>query len=344
MDPDGSDAIVLADEGFQYFQPIWAPESRVVAWGQGDGQEFAVAIANEDRSDPLVVPVGGFPFYLYWSPDELRIGALHNGVTGSVDFAIVDVGSGSAQVAGSGSPFYFSWSPDGDALAVHVEGTRLEIQDESANPVDLGEVASNFLAPQWTDTGLFYFNDQGLILRDQSGSESVVLDAQGFVSINPNPDGTKVALHVLSGDAPGVTVGLSAQESAETDAISIIDIESGEVAVVAGQLPVGSFWSPDGTKLLMLLVSDRQGLVDVRVWESGEVADLDTVSLPASWVNQVLPFLDQYTQSIRLWSPDSNSFVLPATREDDSGIWVYPIDGATPVLVSGGQWASWSHD
>jgi hypothetical protein len=345
MNPDGSDQVAITDDGgaVQYFQPIWSPGSRVLAWGQGGDDGFAVGIGNQDRAEPLVVPMDGFPFYLLWSPDEMRIGALHNGLNGAIDFEVVDVGAGTADVIDSGSPYYFSWSPEGDALAVHVDGSRLEIHDESADPLSLGEVTPNFLAPQWTPAGLFYFGSSGLMIRDTTGSSIEVLKADGFVSINPNPEGTKVALHVLSGEQPGVTVGLTSQETAEQDAISIVDIESGEVDVVAGRIPVGSFWSPDGTKLLMLLISNDRGLVDIQLWSNGVIEAIDTVAIAPSMVNQVLPFLDQYTQSLQLWSPDSRSFVLPATRGDESGIWVYGDEGETPTRISAGEWVSWSN-
>ncbi len=344
MDPDGSNAIEITSDGtsVQYFQPIWSPLSRVVAWGQGGGQGFAVGLRNEERTDSVTVPVEGFPFYLNWAPDEMRIGVLHNGVNGSVDFEIVDVADASAGVVDSGSPYYFSWSPDGNALVVHVNGDRLQIMDESADPASIADVTSNFLAPQWTPKGIFYFGPEGLTLRSGADDERVLIDAQGFVSINPNPDANLVALHVLNGEVPGLTVSLTSQETAETNAISIVDVETGEVDVISGQIPIGSFWSPDGEKLLVISLNGSPGLVDLMVWDGGEVATVDTVELPSSVIAQVLPFLDQYTQSLQVWSPDSKSFVLPATRGGDSGIWVFGDAGTEPIRIGDGTWAAWS--
>jgi hypothetical protein len=56
-----------------------------------------------------------------------------------------------------------------------------------------------------------------------------------------------------------------------------------------------------------------------------------------------LPFLDQYTQSMQLWSPDSSHFVLPAIRNGEPGIWVFGDGAIDPVRISDGEWASWSH-
>ncbi len=344
MDPDGSNPIEITTDGssVQHFQPVWSPLSRVVAWGQGGDQGFAVGLRNEDRTDSVMVPVEGFPFYLNWSPDEMRIGVLHSGVNGSVDFEIVDVADASAGVVDSGSPYYFSWSPDGDALVVHVAGDRLEIIDESASSESVTEVTPNFLAPQWTPKGIFYFGAGGLTLRIGPDDEKVLIDAEGFVSINPNPDASLVALHVLNGEVPGLTVSFTSQEIAETNAISIVEVESGVVEVISGQIPVGSFWSPDGKQLLVLSLNGNPGLIDLMVWNDGDLEMVDTIELPPSIVTQVLPFLDQYTQSLQVWSPDSKSFVLPATRDGVSGIWVFDGAGAEPVRIGDGTWASWS--
>ncbi|HEY5890481.1 MAG TPA: hypothetical protein VIW94_07265 [Acidimicrobiia bacterium] len=344
MDPDGSSPIEITTDGssVQHFQPVWSPLSRVVAWGQGGDQGFAVGLRNEERTESVMVPVGGFPFYLNWSPDEMRIGVLHNGVNGSVDFELIDVADASAGVVDSGSPYYFSWSPDGSALVVHVGGDRLEIFDESASSESVTEVTPNFLAPQWTPKGIFYFGTEGLTLRRGPDDEEVLIDAEGFVSINPNPDASLVAMHVLNGEVPGLTVSFTSQELAETNAISIVDVESGVVDVISGQIPVGSFWSPDGKELLILSLNGNPGLIDLMLWNDGDLEMVDTIEIPPSMVTQALQYLDQYTQSLQVWSPDSTSFVLPATRDGVSGIWVFDRAGAEPVRISDGSWASWS--
>jgi TolB protein len=218
----------------------------------------------------------------------------------------------------------------------------LEIFDESANPTDIGPTSSSFSAPHWTPTGIFYLGPDGVTLRADDGGLDVLSDASGFVGINPNPQGSLVAIHSLSGQG-GVTVGLQAQEEEVPNAVSILDLESGEVESVATGLSIGSFWSPAGTRLLILEVNADARAVDLVVWEAGETRTLTTLEVPGSLITETLAFFDQYAQSWRVWSPDSNAIVLPGTIGDATGIWVVGVGGADPMKIADGDWAAWSH-
>jgi hypothetical protein len=313
-----------------------------LAWGVADSDGFAVGIAADDGSDRRRVEMAGFPFYLSWSPDGEQIGTLHGGSGGTLAFEVVDPVAESSMTVDTGSPYYFSWSPESDALVVHVDGDRLEIFDESANPTDIGPTSPSFSAPHWTPTGIFYLGPDGVTLRADDGELDVLSDASGFVGINPNPQGSLVAIHSLS-DQGGMTVGLEAQEEGDPNAVSIFDLESGEIHTVATGLSVGSFWSPAGTHLLILEVNANAGAVDLVVWEAGATRTLATIEVPGSLITEALAFFDQYAQSWQMWSPDSNAIVLPGSIGDAAGIWVVGIDGADPLKIADGEWAAWSH-
>jgi TolB protein len=287
--------------------------------------------------------VSGFPFYLNWSGDGERIGILHTGSGGTIDLELIDIEAARATQLDSGSPYYFSWSPDGDAVVVHVDGERLEIFDESATPTDIGPTSPRFFAPRWTPSGIFYLGPDGLTLRNNDGT-SMVFPAppSGQVSINPNPQGSLVAVHSLGGSG-GLTVGLAPVAVEEPSTVSIIDIQSGASDVVSTNLSVGSFWSPDGARLLVLEVNADARGVDIVIWETGETRLLTTMEIPGSLITEALAFFDQYAQSWRMWSPGSDAIVLPGTIEEDDGIWVIPIDGSDPVNISDGDWAAWSY-
>jgi hypothetical protein len=345
MNPDGSDPTSVTEDGesVRYFQPIWARDSDNIAWGEGDAAGFAVGIADGKGEDRASIPVEGFPFYTSWSPGDQRIGFLHNGENGSIDFGMVDLENMSAALIDSGVPYYFSWSPDGKALVVHVDGTRLEIIDEAANPTDLGDVTANFFAPSWTEAGILFVGPNGLVLRRPDGSFLPLLrPAPGFIGINANHDGSKIAVHVLAGDQPGLTVGLTGQEDAAVNGITILDGESAELVSVIDRMPVGSFWSPDGQKLAVLTLSDQQGFVDLAVWSESALTAIDSIELDQSFVAEVLPFFDQYAQSWQIWDPGSSQFVLPAQVDGEAGIWVFAADGTGSLKVSEGSWAAWS--
>ena len=61
------------------------------------------------------------------------------------------------------------------------------------------------------------------------------------------------------------------------------------------------------------------------------------VSLTPLFVNQVLPYFDQYALSHRLWSPDGASILLPVVGADGvESLDLLPADGSAPrVLVPG---------
>jgi hypothetical protein len=344
VDPDGGNRVEITDDGdsSRYFQPIWSPDRLTLAWGVADSDGFAVGIAADDGSDRRRVEMAGFPFYLNWSPDGEQIGTLHGGSGGTLAFEVVDPVAESSMTVDTGSPYYFSWSPESDALVVHVDGDRLEIFDESANPTDIGPTSPSFSAPHWTPTGIFYLGPDGVTLRADDGELDVLSEASGFVGINPNSQGSLVAIHSLSGQG-GVTVGLEAQEEGDPSTVSILDLESGEIDTVATGLSVGSFWSPAGTRLLILEVNANAGAVDLVVWEAGETRTLTTIEVPGSLITEALAFFDQYAQSWQMWSPDSNAIVLPGSIGDAAGIWVVGIDGADPLKIADGEWAAWSH-
>jgi TolB protein len=345
LDPDGSNRVAITDDGASvtYFQPVWSPASPTVAWSVADEDGFAVVTARDDGSDRNRIDVSGFPFYINWSADGERIGILHAGTAGTFDLELVDPQASSATQLDSGSPYYFSWSPDSDALVVHVGGDRLEIFDESATPTDIGPTSPRFFAPRWVPSGIFYLGPDGVTLRDNDGSSMVFPSPQsGQVSINPNPQGSLVAVHSL-GSSGGMTVGLGNVAVDEPNTVSIIDIESGTSEVASTTLSVGSFWSPDGARLLILEVNADERAVDVVVWEAGDTRLLTTIEIPGSLITEALAFFDQYAQSWRMWSPGSDAIVLPGTIEEDEGIWVIPIDGSGPVNISDGDWAAWSY-
>ncbi len=345
MDPDGSDRISITDNGDSatYFQPVWSPDSPTVAWSVSDETGFAVMTASDDGADRRRIDVSGFPFYINWSPDGEQIGILYAGTGGTFDLGLVSPEAGRTSQLDSGSPYYFSWSPDSEAVVVHVDGDRLEIFDESATPTDIGPTSPRFFAPRWVSSGIFYLAPEGVTLRANDGSTIVfAAPPSGQVSINPNAQGSLVAVHSLGGTG-GMTVGLGPTAVDEPHTVSIIDTESGASEVVSTTLSVGSFWSPDGARLLVLEVNADERAVDVVVWEAGETRLLTTIEIPGSLITEALAFFDQYAQSWRMWSPGSDSIVLPGVIEEGEGIWVIPVDGGDPINISDGEWAAWSY-
>jgi TolB protein len=346
LNPDGSDRIRITDDAgptVRYFQPVWSPDSSSIAWGQARLSGFAVGIADGDGDNRREIAVPAFPFYLYWAPGGDRIGVLHNGAAGALDFEVVDVGDLSAEVVDTGAPFYFSWSPGGNQVVVHADGDRLSTIDDSGSISRVAATRPGYLAPWWSPGGILHLGPDGLTVEMPDGEPRVLVAADGFVSFVADPTGSRVALQVLAREPSGLTVGLQALAEARQNVVSVLSLESGELEVVSDGASLGTFWSPDGAKLLMLLPSGNEGDVSVAVWEHGETRVLGAVKLPASLILEVLQFNDQYAQSWRIWAPDSEAFALPGIIEGQSGVRVFSLDSTEPALVTDGEWVAWSH-
>ncbi len=59
------------------------------------------------------------------------------------------------------------------------------------------------------------------------------------------------------------------------------------------------------------------------------------------FINQFLPFFDQYALSHRIWSPDSQAIVLPVVDEETIQVMVLPIDGRPAQAITEGALAFW---
>ena len=67
------------------------------------------------------------------------------------------------------------------------------------------------------------------------------------------------------------------------------------------------------------------------------------MSLSPLFINQVLPYFDQYALSHRLWSPDGSSILLPVVGEDGTeSLHVVPADGSPVRVLAPGSMGFWS--
>ena len=77
--------------------------------------------------------------------------------------------------------------------------------------------------------------------------------------------------------------------------------------------------------------------------EAGTATPPKTVELSPLYVNQVLPYFDQYALSHRLWSPDGASILLPLIADDGTEVLqVLPADGSAPRALAPGSIGFWS--
>lgn len=351
VDGDGGNQQVLSEEGELPFQPVWSPDGTQIAFSSraaSPGFVVVDAASGEQRR----VTTGSASFYFSWSPQGNRLGSLRNGPTGIV-FEMVDVGDElSIREVDVGQPFYFAWSPKGDELVVHVGANRLDVLSplpQAGEPETLAPAPGIYRAPQWLDPGVVSAleRDDGVevafIARD--GAETPIVRVQGVVQFEASHDARRLAVMSFDGEGgDSVSVLLQTDEPLPANRLYVVDITTGEATQVTTEPALAFFWSPDGSKLLVMELAEEQGKVQWSVWEDGVTTPGPVFTPSAGWITEFLPFFDQYAQSMRLWAPDSTAYTFAGRIDEETGIWVVSADGGEPVRIIDGSWVSWSQN
>lgn len=345
MDPDGANRQVVtegAGEGNPslFMQPVWSPNGATLAWGQRTGTGFGVGISAPGSGLITTLSTPNLPFYTYWSPDSRHLGVLHNGTSG-VQFQIADVSQESTSLLDEDAPFYFSWNPDGDMVVTHAGATRAETLTPDGERMELEPTTANYLAPQWTRRGVFHVVGDRLVLEDDQGERRPVAKVSGLTLFVANSEGSRVALQSTGQDGDGLTAATEDFPEVATDAVVVVDVETGETEVAHDSTSVGFFWSRDGRSLLVL--APTEGALTPKVWSvDGTDTEYSPFRPTQALVQDMLPFFPQYAQSVSFWSPDSSAFAFAGGVEGETGVWVQPLEANAPTRISEGSWVAWS--
>jgi TolB protein len=346
--PDGSDELLLAEAlpGRRVVQqPTWSPDGSRLAWvrveGGDDGGSVALVTSAADGTGTTEAPTPVAPFYLSWDPTSSRIAYLGSSTTTEIQLGVVDVAGGGGVVSlGTGRPFYLSWNPTGSELLVHVGTDRLERLELDGTLTTVHERPGTFNVPVWTADGRSFVYASGagerqrLVVHDPGRRRGRgLVRFGGSIVFVVSPDGSRIAFQVI-GD--GQDVG----------PLSVVDRETGEVVPVADGAAPAFFWSPAGDRLLYLGLD----IAPERVWFRWNVWDgASSFGTPRFVPSQIfgrdyLQFFEQYSQSMRLWSPDGTAFTYAGASETgEQGIWVQAATpDVPPVRVSDGVFAAWS--
>ena len=339
-------------------QPTWAPFSadgrRRVAWTElGDDGAFRIALGDVDTGEIAGYPSPVAPFYYYWSPDATLLAFLGQNAFSPLEMGVLDHRRGSVEIIASGQPFYFDWRPDSQGIFTHVGEAlaMLTLTGEAWSSEEVPIRAGLFQAPAWHSEDRVLIvtpmsqgsvqvslgapgraqddgqSPQRLIISDLgTGSVLTLAELEGPAIFEPDPSGKRVAVYDVSGP------------------LRVWNIADGEEVVVTESEVAAFEWSPVGGRLLFMEVDREARALTPRVWD-GE----DTVVFPSFlpsrvWLVQYLPFWDQYSRSLTLWSPAGDAFTYPgvSTRNGEDHIFVQHLDESLPVMVGEGVFASWS--
>jgi TolB protein len=292
------------------------------------------------------MPTGTFSFYFSWSSqNELAI--LHNSnvaaelmldTTSLQGDALADL-----VAVESGQPLYFSWNPNGGAFAAHIGADRL-LTNDLADSTSLDLDPGAFAAPSWTSRGVLALDSgdprQTLAFIAPDGAATAIASIRGTTNFVPNADGSRIAVQGLAEPSQFQSASLQALPTLPSNRLVVVNSDTGEFTGVTTSPVFAFFWSPQGDQLLVLDVVDGPQ-ARWSVWSESGLEELVRFSPDPNFFTDVVPFFDQYAQSISLWSADGSTIAFAGTIDGQSGIWVQPLDGE-PTLVHGGTWVSWA--
>ena len=337
-----------------YFQPTWSPDGDRLAFARAGTDGAAVVIHDVDGGTSERITTALPAFYFSWSRDADRLAYLANAAGGAgIELTVVDATTAPVRTD-IGQPYYFSWGDNG-SMVTHIGVDGLTVVDAQGMSRDwpLG-IPGAFRAPHWIDGGILYLERsaaaQRLVIAPQDGEPTPVAEATGGATFIASPTGERVAIQAVdpSQDGQFAVAGRMVMAQATpilpANRLVVLDLETGEWSRVADQPVVAFSWSPTGERLLVLTVSDRASVtLEWQVWSDEGLSGPVTFVPGPRLLQDVLPFFDQYAQSLSFWSPDGTAFAFPGIIDGDPGIWVVALsDDMAAEKVADGSWVAWS--
>lgn len=376
MRADGAVSMSFGTAGAPFEFPAWSPDGqRIAAIGRsaeaiglyvhtpGNGQDPAPepAVVYESAENP--------PFYLYWTPDSRQITFLTTESDGIALRIVAADGGAPAAILRNGAPMYWDF----------VDESRLFVHTGNVGPDEfLGEVGPDGATQPGTEAPGGYFRAptvsadgrlRAYIRTDEDGAGSVRLEVRdgssttevaafGPAALSFAPQGDQLAFISPEGGNVPLPVG------------PLRLLQPGDTAarVIADDRFVAFFWAPSARTIGALRLPDpddpvtqastsgaalastrtQPAAAGIPLWldfidvDTGFVAGHQPVRVSDLFVNQVLPFFDQYALSHRFWSPDSSAMVLPLVDQNDRTlVSAIPADGSAIRIVAAGSIGFW---
>jgi hypothetical protein len=349
-DATGAEVMRLdAAVGTSYRQPVWASDGSILAARSGEGG--GAGLVSVDASDASIrweAAMDTPPFYYLPAPagSGWATTSLRNDPSGEGLIAELVDGDGMVTPIATISPFYSTWSPDGGQLAVHGGGRTIDIRSEGGTET-IADPSGVFQAPVWTADGLVTLRTtaigQVLSVWDGVGFEDVA-SVSGPVRFTA--ESGRVALQAVgSGGGGGVQAGFRSQQLPEIPAgrLVVVDLDSGAIETVINELTPFFQWDPSGERLLFATFTSPDTLTfRVQVWEGGSTLDLGSFDAQPIWFRDLVPFFDQYDQSISLWSTGGDAIAIPEVLDGRRVVSIRPLDGSRAVVIEDATWVTWS--
>jgi TolB protein len=339
--PDPTPVVVYRSAEVRPFYLYWAPGGRNLSFLATESNGLSLRLAPADGSAPLdansprAVIRRGEPLYYDW------IGA---------DRLLLHVGAGSEAFLGE-------VGLDGTSAAPVL--ARPGIFRSAVMSADRQYVA-------YVRAGRGGPDDVVVAARD--GSSEHTLRVFGIAAVVFDPTGDTVA-SIGSVQAGQPDIGFP------VGPLRLMDPRSGATRTLLDGLVVAFFWSPDGRTIAALRLQAAGGSTadtwpilaaaaiasptaspsappsapptEVRIVfvdvATGAVKSERVVRPGRRFVNEVLPYFDQYALSHRIWAPDSSAILLPLLNASDETqlVALQPGGGDDPLTIDGeaGFWS-----
>lgn len=382
ISPDGANQRVLSGQRRVFQFPSWSPTSSKIAAVGSNDNGGGLYVLDDRAQQPFTEPELYFshnqlPFYQYWAPDGESISFLTTHPQGfGLRLAYLD---GKNHLLTIGQPLFWAWAKDPNTLFIHSGYSEADarltfIGTEGDGWGENIAQPGYFQVPGVSPDGRFYafaavdaFGGRRLVIENSETDERQQIDQTGMLALAWSPVQTQLA-YIATPD----------EEQRPFGPLNLIDPHKQENRRVVDEDVIAFFWSPDGAKIAYLLLPQLRraaSTIDVEpsltsgMYTNGvvpftltfadeepllqlelHVYDLEkdnsrylvTLSPPTTFLNQYLPFFDQYGLSHQLWSPDSRQIVMSNLEGETAVIKAIPINGDPPVSLTEGLMPSWS--
>lgn len=353
---DGTTEPLTSDadgQGNIYLHPTPAPDGRSVAsvaitHSQTTASASLVVHQLDGSRTTLYDEPASAPFYLSWSPDSQRLAFLAGSKDGMTLHG-VDVGTQpNPRRITPGNPSYFAWSPDSQRLLLHTGGAApgglIQLYEWGAEtPTRLQLSPTFFQAPVWSMDG-----ERAIAGIEQNGAAALAaIDRSGTVleqiaTVHPS------TMFVVSPDTQQIAYVASAGPNIGD--LHLVNADGTDNRAVGDEPVVTMFWSPTGDRLAFLSISTgastqpvawkqqqearlRWNVIDVR---DGGVQSFDGW-LPSREFLTLLPYFDQYAQSIRFWDRTGTRLLYGT----DDGVYMLDVRSGGTTRLSDGVLGMW---
>lgn len=301
MNPDGSDVRQISSGEGSFTWPTWSPDARTLVYSGVVTEEagsprislFAFNAASGSTREIYVSEPGIVGFladdvvhYTLWSPDSSRL-AIVVVTSRGLSLLIDDLGhSAGADFVLDQGPLWLSWSHDSRYLLVHRGADHFLVNTLDGNQVNqLDLQAFAYRVPAWKphqETVTFVSGDRlqeltlstADVIADGLDLTQPIAEVPAYPAFLWSPDGAFLAVagpaRVFGYQDKQLFIYLNLRLYPEDKEKQPVEIRDNILAY---------FWSPDGTKLAYVTLSEKRGVLRWMVFNVADGSRLPLVVL-----------------------------------------------------------------